>query len=126
PDGPESLPGDSDFLQLNRMQYVAATLALDAGELVAAREWITAYEDWLDWSQAVLGRSGGQLLWARYFRKAGKPEEALTFAHRASAEASEPRQPLALLAAQRLLGELDSDAGRFDAAAQHLDASLRL
>ena len=40
--------------------------------------------------------------------------------------ATEPRQPLALLAAHRLLGELDTDAGRFDGARGHLAASLAL
>src|SRR5205823_4838318 len=47
-------------------------------------------------------------------------------AARALAEASAPRQPLALLAAQRLLGELDTAAGRHADAAAHLDAALAL
>jgi DNA-binding CsgD family transcriptional regulator len=126
PDGPDTPPGDSDFVQSNRMQYVAASLALDSGDLVAAREWITAYDGWLAWSGAVLGRAEGQILWAQYFRNARNPEEAFTYAQRASDQASDPRQPLALLAAQRLLGELAIEAGRYDAALQHLDASLRL
>ena len=37
-----------------------------------------------------------------------------------------PRQPLALLAAHRLLGELDTEAGRYADAARHLTASLAL
>jgi DNA-binding CsgD family transcriptional regulator len=126
PDGPETPPGDSDFVQFNRMQYLAATLALETGDLVEAREWITAYDGWLAWSGAVLGRAEGKILWAQYFRKARNPEEAFTYAQRASDQASDPRQPLALLAAQRLLGELAIEAGRYDAALQHLDASLRL
>jgi ATP/maltotriose-dependent transcriptional regulator MalT len=126
PDGPETPPGDSDFVQFNRMQYLAATLALETGDLVEAREWITAYDGWLAWSGAVLGRAEGKILWAQYFRKARNPEEAFTYAQRASDQASDPPQPLALLAAQRLLGELAIEAGRYDAALQHLDASLRL
>jgi DNA-binding CsgD family transcriptional regulator len=125
-DGPETPPGDSDFVQFNRMQYLAATLALDAGDLIAAREWLTAHDGWLAWSGAVLGRADGEILWAQYYRKARNAEEAFTYAQRASARASEPRQPLALLAAQRLLGELAIEAGRYDAASQHVDASLRL
>jgi DNA-binding CsgD family transcriptional regulator len=42
------------------------------------------------------------------------------------AHASDPRQPLALLAAHRLLGELDTVAGRYDEAVKHLAASLTL
>ena len=38
---------------------------------------------------------------------------------------AEPRQPLALLAAHRLLGELDTDAGRYEDAARHLDDIAR-
>ena len=44
----------------------------------------------------------------------------------ALARATEPRQPLALLAAQRTLGELDSATGRHAAATAHLDAALAL
>jgi DNA-binding NarL/FixJ family response regulator len=126
PDGPETPPGDSDFVQFNRMQHVAATLALDTGDLLAAREWITAYDGWLAWSKTVLGHSDGQLLWAQFYRKAGKPAEASTYAQRASTTASAPRQPLALLAAQRFLGEHATDSGQYDYAAFHLDESLRL
>ena len=43
----------------------------------------------------------------------------------ALAHATEPRQPLALLAAHRLLGELDTDAGRYADAATHLDTVAR-
>jgi tetratricopeptide (TPR) repeat protein len=53
-------------------------------------------------------------------------EQARVHAERALAHATEPRQPLALLAAHRLLGELDTDAGRYDDAARHLGASLDL
>jgi DNA-binding CsgD family transcriptional regulator len=93
---------------------------------VGARAWLEAHDRWLDWNGAVLGRSEGHALWARYFWLAGDVEQARDYAERALAHASEPRQPLALLAAHRLLGELDTDAGRYEDAARHLDASLRL
>jgi DNA-binding CsgD family transcriptional regulator len=47
-------------------------------------------------------------------------------AERALSHATEPRQPLALIAARRLLGELETDAGRFDDAAAHLSAASAL
>jgi ATP/maltotriose-dependent transcriptional regulator MalT len=74
----------------------------------------------------VLGLSEGQALWAQYHRQAGDNEAAYKHAARALAHATAPHQPLALLAAHRLLGELDTDAGRYDEAASHLDESLRL
>jgi predicted ATPase/DNA-binding CsgD family transcriptional regulator len=64
--------------------------------------------------------------WAQYHRQAGNVAAARAHAERARAHATEPRQPLALLAAHRLLGALETDAGRYDDAARHLAASLAL
>ena len=50
------------------------------------------------------------------------PDEAV----RALAEATEPRQPLALLAAHRLLGGLHTEAGLHAEAQDHLDRALAL
>jgi len=47
-------------------------------------------------------------------------------AERALTHAAEPRQPLSLLAAHRLLGELDTAAGQYDDATGHLDAALAI
>ena len=52
-------------------------------------------------------------------RRASTPSAAL-------AHATEPRQPLALLAAHRLLGELATDGGQHADARAHLDAALAL
>jgi DNA-binding NarL/FixJ family response regulator len=51
---------------------------------------------------------------------------AYEHANRALAHAGDPRQPLALLAAHRLHGELETDARQFADAEQHLQASLTL
>ncbi|MHB8644965.1 MAG: helix-turn-helix transcriptional regulator [Thermomicrobiales bacterium] len=126
PDGPTTAPGNTTFLITLALQRLAAQLALDAGDLPAANAWLDALDRWLAWSGAVLGQSERQALWARYYRQAGDTEQAHAHAQRARARATDPRQPLALLAAHRLLGELDTDAGRFDDADTHLDASLRL
>ena len=74
----------------------------------------------------MLGQAEGQLGWAAYHRAAGDLAMARQHAERALAQASEPRQPLALLAAHRLLGELDTEAGRHAEAAAHLDQALAL
>jgi DNA-binding CsgD family transcriptional regulator len=94
------------------------------GDLTTARAWLEAHDRWLAWSGAVLGRSEGQVLWGQYYRAMGDPERAVRHAREAQAQATQPRQPLALLAAHRLLGELDTTAGRFTDAAAHLTTAL--
>ncbi|MHB8645570.1 MAG: helix-turn-helix transcriptional regulator [Thermomicrobiales bacterium] len=105
---------------------LGAALHLAAGDVLAAKEWIEAHDRWLAWGQMVLFQSEGQALWARYHRQAGDTDKADAHARQALAHATEPRQPLALLAAHRLLGELDTERGRFDQAADHLNQSLTL
>jgi DNA-binding CsgD family transcriptional regulator len=126
PAGPDTAPGSSYFLSALALQRAAATLSLRAGDLLAARDWLAAHDGWLAWSGAVLGQVDGQILWAQYHRQAGNAEKASAHAQRALAQASEPRQPLALLATQRLLGELAIEAGRYDDAARHVAEALRL
>jgi DNA-binding CsgD family transcriptional regulator len=75
---------------------------------------------------ATLGQSESHGLWARLERLAGNLDESVRHAHQAVAHASDPRQPLALLAGHRFLGALETQAARYDAAEQHLDLSLRL
>jgi len=119
-------PGGMRYLVATTCQRMAATLALDESDLLTARTWLETHDHWLAWSGAALGQSEGQALWARYHRQSGDMAQAREHAERALAHATEPRQPLALLAAHRLRGELDTDAGRFDDAATHLNASLAL
>jgi DNA-binding CsgD family transcriptional regulator len=126
PQGPVTEPGNHIAAHALSMQRTAAALALDASDLPLARAWLDAHDRWLAWSGAVLGQSEGQLLWAQYHRQAGDADNARAHAERALSHVTEPRQPLALLAAHRLLGELDTDAGRYDDAATHLTASLAL
>lgn len=126
PEGPASEPGDAWFLGTTAGQRLAAALALAEQDLSAARAWLEAHERWLDWAQALLGRAEGTVLWAHYHRAAGDAERAQASATRAIELATQPRQPLVLLAAHRLLGELATAAGRDDAAGQHLQAALDL
>ena len=74
----------------------------------------------------MLGRAEGQLGWAEYHRAAGDLPQAAEHGGRALGHATAPRQPLALLAAHRLCGELDTAAGRHADAAAHLDQALTL
>ncbi|MGI8857224.1 MAG: LuxR C-terminal-related transcriptional regulator [Thermomicrobiales bacterium] len=125
PDGPMAQSVHQYRMQEPALQLGAA-LALDEGDLPTAASWLAAHDALLARSGAILGRSENQALWARYHRIAGDTEGACAHAERALQHASAPRQPLALLAAHRLHGELDTDAGQYERAAQHLDASLVL
>jgi DNA-binding CsgD family transcriptional regulator len=126
PAGHSLQPGDAILLDTLPLQRLAAALALDAGDLGTAHAWLKAHDRWLDWSGAVLGRAEGQLGWAAYHRAAGDTARARRYAELALEQSDDPRQPLNLLAAYRLLGELDLAARRYDAAGNHLDASLAL
>jgi DNA-binding CsgD family transcriptional regulator len=127
PNGPAS---DAEEAYLSaatfEVQRVAALLALDAGELATAKAWLEAHRRWQVWSGAVVGQSEAAALWAQYHRQAGDADEARAHAERALAHATSPRQPLALLAAHRLLGELATEAGQYDDAIRRLDESRTL
>jgi DNA-binding CsgD family transcriptional regulator/tetratricopeptide (TPR) repeat protein len=124
-EGPLTAPGDVACYTVG-LQRLAALLALEAGDLATAREWLEAHDRWLRWSGSVLGAADALLTWAAYYRTAGDPHQARTTATNALTHAADPRQPLALLAAHRLLGELDTAAGRLDEAETHLEAALSL
>jgi DNA-binding CsgD family transcriptional regulator len=126
PDGPATTPEWRRYLECLPGVRLAVHLSLDAGEIVAAREWLETHDRWLAWNGAILGRSEGQALWAAYYRAAGNARRAREYGDRALACATDPRQPLALLAAHRLLGELDTGARRYIDAAAHLDQALAL
>ena len=126
PTGPDTAPGGLYLQNALRIQRLAATLALDAGNTDDTRRWLEAHDRWLIWSGAVLGRADGCLAWARYHRATGDQARAVTDAQRALDLADAPRQPLALLAAHRLCGELATDAREFRDARTHLDTALAL
>jgi len=125
PDGPETAPDDSGGYNLP-VRLVAVALALDAGDTDLARQWLAALDRWLDWSGSVLGQADAHLYWAAWYRALGEPAQARSRATKALAAATAPRQPLTLLAAHRLLGELDLAAGQLDDAEEQLAAALRL
>ena len=126
PGGVASEPGAIPFLRAQHGQRLAAVLCLDEGDLPKAHAWLQAHDRWLAWGGAALGASEGQALWAEYHRAAGDYVRAGYHAGQALARATTPRQPLALIAAHRLLGELETHAARHADAAQHLDAALAL
>ena len=126
PEGPDSVPGDWFLEFVLGALPLAAALALDTGDLPTARAYLTAHDRHLAWSGAVRGRAEGAFGWAAYHRAAGDLDQAGEHAAQALAHASEPRQPLALLAAHRTLGELATAAGRHAEAQAYLDQALAL
>ena len=125
-DGPETVPGEKTFFCSMPALRLAIKLAIDDGDLDQAHAWLEAYDRWLEWSGVVIGRAEGQLLWARYYTDVGDADRARQHVQQALDQASEPRRPLALIAAHRLLGELNTDAERYDEAIEHLQISLDL
>ena len=126
PGGPAQRPGDGLFLSDVAQQRLAVDLALDVGDLPLAEAWLTAHDNWLEWSGDVRGRADGELLWARYHRVAGDVVAARHHAEQALAYATEPRQPLALLAVHRCLGQLATEAGDYNPAERCLRLALDL
>ncbi len=85
-----------------------------------------AHDRWLTWGDTALGQADGYLGWAAYHHAAGDAEHAREQAERALVAAGDPRQPLALLAAHRLLGELATDGRAYTDAERHLQEALAL
>ncbi len=126
PEGPSVIPGTRQYAGTLPLLRLAAELALDAADLPLAAVWLETFERWLDWSHTVLDRADGYLLRARYHLAEGKRSLARQVTEQAFRRASDPRQPLALIAVHRFLGKLDTDDRRFADAERHLEESLGL
>ncbi len=126
PRGPATEPGDTTFDTALRLQRLAARVALDTGDLPAARSWLETHDRWLAWSGSVLGRAEGALGWTAYHRANDDTALARQHADLALVHASNPRQPVALIAVQRVLGQLDTAERHYEDATEHLQQSLDL
>lgn len=123
---PVSEPGGEYGPLPLHMQRLAVELALDAGDLVAARWWLDLHQRWLDFMEATLGRSEGEVLEAQWHRATGDVARAREHAERALVHATSPRQPLALLAAHRMQGILDANAGEYASAELQFSSAIAL
>lgn len=126
PRGPASEPGDALFPYAIETLRLAVQLSLDASDPGGAREWLHTHDRWLDWSGAVLGRAESSLLWAHLHQIEGDLPQAERRAQDALNCASDPRQPLALLAAHRFLGHLATQAQQYKEAEEQLSRALEL
>lgn len=126
PDGLRSQPGSSQYAVAVALMSVAVRLALSREDSAVARAWLELRDQWVAWADAARRRPEGELLWAEYHRATGDLAAAQQRAARALELAAEPPQPLIVLAAQRLLGELATVHGRSDEAQAWLTQSLDL
>jgi DNA-binding CsgD family transcriptional regulator len=126
PDGATTAPGDHILQEGLLMQRLSAQLCLDVGDLSGARSWLEGHDAWLTWSGSRLGQADGGVSWARYHLVCGDAALALVRAGEALAAAEEPQQPLARLAAHRLLGEIEAADGNLPEAERHLLTALDL
>ena len=126
PNGPDTEPSVLFIEDVLNQQRIAAELALDVQNLELALRWIEALERWLDWSGKVAGRAVPEMLRARFSRTSGDLDRARDHARTALRLASDPRQPLAMMRAHRLIGELELHHRHIDEACQHLEAALAL
>ena len=126
PHGPETPLGATLLPEALEIQLLAADLALDVGDIDLARAWLEAGDRWLEWSGAIPGQADNRLAWSRFWAAEGDAERAVASARAGLDLASNPRQPLALIQAHRLLGEYAITGGDLDAARPHLQTSLDL
>jgi DNA-binding CsgD family transcriptional regulator len=126
PKGPASDISDTIAIHAFDLARLAATMSLDSGDRTTAERWLAAHDRWLELIGRVLGGAESQALWARSHLLAGVPSQAQEAAKAALSLARMPRQPLRLLAAHRLLGEIATRQQRLDEAEQHLEAALAL
>ena len=125
-EGPDEEPGSMRYLVGLYAVHIAANLALDENNGALSRQWIDAHARWLHWGEAHFGQAEHRLLEARYHLMLGDAEGAEAFVREAFDIASNPQQPLMLVAARRMLGSLARKAGRFEEAAEHLAVALDL
>jgi DNA-binding CsgD family transcriptional regulator len=126
PDGQDERPGKRFFLHRHELQWIAAELALDAGDLSLALAWIEAIERWLAWSGKVTGRYIPEILRSRYHAIQNDFDEAMRHAAKTLDLASSPHEPLGVLAAHRTLASLKSRLSDAEQASTHIEFAIEI
>jgi len=126
PSGKDTAPGTTLFPESTDAMLIATDLAIDRSDLAEARAWLETYDRWIAWSEATLGLADSRLRWARIFHAEGNAQRAGVLVRDAISIAQHPEQPLVLIAAYRLLGEIEFEAGKPDEARAALETSLDL
>lgn len=126
PQGPATPPSNFYFYSTLWLQRTGADLALAIDDVDGAIEWIDAHDRWLEWSGRLLNTAESRVLRARTWEACGELETASRLASEAREIAGSPRQPVALIEAERYLGHLAAIAGDLTGASRHLDAALNI
>ena len=126
PQGPSTQPSNYYFFSALWLQRTGAEIALASDDLTLATRWVDAHDRWLEWSGRLLNRAESLLLRGQIHEMRGELEHAQRCADDALKLATEPRQPLALIEAERYLGRLAVETGDFGSAEHHLDEGLRI
>jgi DNA-binding CsgD family transcriptional regulator len=126
PGGPTEEPGDTWFSEALLLQHLAAELLIGARDFVGARTWLEAHDRWLNWNGAVWGRAEGRLAWSALAFAEANPTRAEDDARTALADASLPRQPVAIVSARRMLGQIAMGQQHHEDALNELTIALEL
>jgi ATP/maltotriose-dependent transcriptional regulator MalT len=105
---------------------LTAMIAIEDRDFDRARRYLRSHDDWIATSGALVGRADGFLAWAELLRAEGDLDAAFPLARQSLEQASDPYQPVALIAAHRVLGQLETGNQSLDAASVHLQQALRL
>jgi DNA-binding CsgD family transcriptional regulator len=126
PYGPEIEP--SVWLAHNTMEMmrVAAELALDRNALDRAAEWIRAFGTWAHWTGRLPAIAVHKLLVAQHAVASEDLDQGYATAAEALELASEPRQPLQIMNAHRILGEIAAQRDQHDQSTEHLTKALEI
>ena len=126
PQGPSTQPSNYYFFSALWLQQTAVEIALASDDLTLATRWIDAHDRWLEWSGRLLNRAESLILRGRIHEARSDLALAQRCADDALEIATEPRQPLALIEAERYRGHLALERGDLNGAGKHLDEALRI
>ncbi|RIK47344.1 MAG: hypothetical protein DCC58_00075 [Chloroflexi bacterium] len=118
--------GNNWLVTVTGIQEIAAELALEQGDLVRAAHWIDLHWSWIEQSGTVIRRAEHAMLLARHAELRGDMAEARRQAAVALERAANPRQPLAVLRAQRLAARYAAGSGQLEEAVARLAVALDL
>ena len=96
------------------------------GISLRATEWIEAYGRWSTWTERLPSVATHLLLQAELALATDDVLTAMSRATEALEFSADPRQPLQIMTAHRVLGKIAADQGRMQESRDHLTAALEI